>query len=77
MMNVITAKAYPDTSKHFQSTSREEFHRTYGGLITIYDFEGYTSPVSVDNNIRKDMSFDITCYRDALARERQKKEGLL
>lgn len=55
--------------------SHEQLHRTYGGLITQFDFEGYTSLVSIDDKIRKDRAFDLTCRKDSMVRDRKKADS--
>lgn len=46
-------------------------HSTYGGEITLSDFEGYHSMALVASNIYKSNAFDRHCKQCSEARDRQ------
>lgn len=50
--------------------TREELHRTYGGEITAYEFDGYISLSNAAANIAKSWSFDRTCEQNIRIRSK-------
>ena len=48
-------------------------HSTFGGEITLYDFEGHRTLANMADKILQDWSFDRQCYRNAELRENAKK----
>ena len=46
-------------------------HSTYGGEITLSDFEGYSSMTLVASKIYKTKAFDRQCRQCSEARDRQ------
>lgn len=45
-------------------------HRTFGGELTLFDFEGHHTMTTMANKIMKDYAFDIQRKKDIEARER-------
>lgn len=50
-------------------------HRTYGGELTLFDFEGHHTMATMTNKIMKDYAFDMQRKKDIEARERNKNYG--
>lgn len=50
----------------------EADHRTFGGELTLFDFEGHHTITTMANKIMKDYAFDIQRKRDIDARERNR-----
>lgn len=48
-------------------------HRTYGGELTLFDFEGHNTMVSMASKIRQGRSFDWQCQKNTEARNNTKK----
>lgn len=49
-------------------TTREEFHRCYGGRLYAKDFDIYISMSEMAERIEKDFRFDESC-RDSVKQE--------
>lgn len=50
-------------------------HRTFGGELTLFDFEGHQTMVTMANKIMRDHAFDMQRKRDIEALERNKQYG--
>lgn len=50
-------------------------HRTFGGELTLFDFEGHHTMTTMANKIMKDYAFDMQRKKDIEARERNKNYG--
>lgn len=47
-------------------------HRTFGGELTLFDFEGHHTMKTMANKIMRDYAFDMQRKKDIEARERNK-----
>lgn len=47
-------------------------HKTFGGELTLFDFEGHHTMTTMANKIMKDYAFDIQRKKDIEARERNR-----
>lgn len=47
-------------------------HRTFGGELTLFDFEGHHTMVTMANKIMRDYTFDLQRKKDIEARERNR-----
>lgn len=45
-------------------------HRTFGGELTLFDFEGHHTMATMANKIMRDYDFDMQRKKDIEARER-------
>lgn len=58
------------------STNRYGFykvdHKTFGGELTLFDFEGHHTMTTMANKIMKDYAFDMQRKKDIETRERNK-----
>ena len=45
-------------------------HRTFGGELTLFDFEGHHTMATMANKIMRDYAFDMQRKKDIEARER-------
>ena len=50
-------------------------HRTFGGELTLFDFEGHHTMVTMANKIMKDKAFDMQRKKDIDIRERNRTYG--
>ena len=50
-------------------------HRTFGGELTLFDFEGHHTMVTMANKIMRDYAFDMQCKKDIEARDRNENYG--
>lgn len=50
-------------------------HRTFGGELTLFDFEGHHTMTTMANKIMRDYAFDMQRKKDIEARERNKQYG--
>lgn len=50
-------------------------HRTFGGELTSFDFDGHHTMATMASKILKDYTFDMQRKRDIEARERNKNYG--
>lgn len=50
-------------------------HRTFGGELTLFDFEGHQTMATMANKIMRDYAFDMQRKRDIEALERNKQYG--
>lgn len=50
-------------------------HNTYGGEITLFDFEGHHTLSSMVDRIMRDLRFDEQCRKNCKNRERMKKNA--
>ncbi len=53
--------------------NKNESCRTYGGEITLFDFEGHNTMSSMAKKIVKDWAFDKRCRLNAEIRDSKKK----
>lgn len=60
--------AYLSVFKETNCPSKDELHRTYGGEIYEYDFNGHLYLSDVASKIIRSWSFDRTCNRNIKAR---------
>ncbi|MBD5096999.1 MAG: hypothetical protein HDT40_08380 [Lachnospiraceae bacterium] len=44
--------------------NRDELHKTYGGTITLFDFEGHSTMSIVAGKAASDMRFDRVCKKN-------------
>lgn len=61
-------RAYLSVFKETHYPSKEELHRTYGGEIYGYDFDGHIYLSDAASNIARSWSFDRTCKQNIKAR---------
>lgn len=47
-------------------------HRTFGGELTLFDFEGHHTMTTMANKIMKDYAFDMQRKKDTEAIERNR-----
>lgn len=50
-------------------------HRTFGGELTLFDFEEHHTMTTMANKIMRDYAFDMQRKKDIEARERNKQYG--
>lgn len=50
-------------------------HRTFGGVLTSFDFEGHHTMATMANKIMKDNAFDMKRKKDIDIRERNRTYG--
>ena len=56
----------------FYNTSHYNIdHTTFGGYITLYDFEGHQTIQSMADKIAQDLRFDKRCMENLKNRQRQ------
>lgn len=53
----------------------EADHRTFGGELSLFDFEGHNTMTTMANKIMKDYAFDMQRKKDIEARERNRTYG--
>lgn len=61
------------TKDFYRTGNYETNHRTFGGLVTSFDFEGHTSMSKIADRIMSDLAFDRQCRLNAENRDRNKK----
>lgn len=57
------------TEKHKDISMYKINHRTYGGIITPFDFDGHNTMTSIASKIARDFDFDRQCEKTAKCRE--------
>lgn len=61
------------TNKFYRTGRVSVDHTTYGGELSLFDFEGHHTMQSMANRIAADLRFDKMCKQNALNRDRNKK----
>ena len=65
-------------TKNYYKPSNYTNHNTFGGCISNYDFDGYTSMSNIADSIVSGWIFDEQCRKNAENRDRNKnyKKGI-
>lgn len=61
------------TMKRFNLPYKPD-HRIYGGELTLYDFEGHNTMLSMAEKIQKSINFDKQCKRNIELRNNMEKQ---
>lgn len=59
-------------TKEFYRNRHNVDHITYGGEISLFDFEGHHTLQTMTNRIVADFKFDKMCKQNTLYRDRNK-----
>lgn len=62
-----------ETRNYYTTQNNYADHTTYGGELSLFDFEGHHTMQSMANRIAADLRFDKMCKQNALNRDRTKK----